>query len=149
MAVLSGQYGPRTGGYRVSSPHLDYPTKTRFVVPDKKSMGFEKITMAEAFKEAGYSTAMYGKWHVGNTGSEHPVNHGFDVGYVCTKYFNTGMPPAKPTGRNSYSMSPRFSYQITKNLSGAVRFNFNRAKNIASGQTTTSLGLGLEATFVF
>lgn len=62
---------------------------------------------------------------------------------------NPGRPASKPTGTDRYSMNPRFSYQITKNLSGAVRFIFSRSKNIASGQTSTSLGLGMEATFVF
>jgi hypothetical protein len=46
-------------------------------------------------------------------------------------------------------VNPRFSVQVTRNLNAAVRFIFSRAKNIASNQTTTSLGMGLEATFVF
>ncbi len=62
---------------------------------------------------------------------------------------NPGLPAAKPTGTDRISLNPRFSYQITKNLSGALRFIFGRSENVASGQTSTSLGMGLEATFVF
>jgi hypothetical protein len=84
-------------------------------------------------------------------GSSQSVTMDVDLSYQNdrTERINPGRPAAKPTGTDRYSLSPRFSYQITKNLSGAVRFNFSRGKNIASGQTTTSLGLGLEATFVF
>ncbi len=54
-----------------------------------------------------------------------------------------------PTGQRTLSFAPRFSYQVSKNLSGAMRLNFDRTSNIATDQTTTSFGLGLEATFVF
>jgi len=46
-------------------------------------------------------------------------------------------------------LNPRFSVQVTRNLNAAVRFIFSRAKNIATDQTTTTLGLGVEATFGF
>lgn len=35
-------------------------------------------TMAEAFQAAGYSTAIFGKWHLGDTGLFHPLRRGFD-----------------------------------------------------------------------
>ncbi len=84
-------------------------------------------------------------------GSSQSVTMDVDLSYQTDRNerINPGAPAAKPTGTNKYSLRPRFSYQITKNLSGAVRFNFSRNKNIASGQTSTALGLGLEATFVF
>ena len=57
-------------------------------------------------------------------------------------------PPA-PTGQTRISFTPRFSYNVTRNLSGALNFHFSRSANLQTEQTTTSFGLGLEATFTF
>src|SRR5205814_8196651 len=39
----------------------------------------EKFTLAEAMKQAGYATAMFGKWHLGPlTGPYSPGQRGFD-----------------------------------------------------------------------
>lgn len=37
-----------------------------------------EITIAEALKEEGYSTALFGKWHLGSRLEWYPLNHGFD-----------------------------------------------------------------------
>ena len=39
---------------------------------------YEEVTIAEALKEHGYRTAIYGKWHLGEDPSN-PMAHGFDV----------------------------------------------------------------------
>jgi hypothetical protein len=54
-----------------------------------------------------------------------------------------------PTGQKIISLSPRFSYQISRAVSGAMFFRYDRTANIATDLVTTALGLGLEATFVF
>ena len=38
----------------------------------------EAITIAELLKEAGYKTALFGKWHLGGTAAYHPHRRGFD-----------------------------------------------------------------------
>lgn len=53
------------------------------------------------------------------------------------------------TGQSRLSVNPRFSYQVTRNLSGAVRFIFTRQKIFESDIVNKTFGLGLEATFVF
>jgi len=40
-----------------------------------------EITMAEALKAEGYSTAIYGKWHLGKTPGRFPTDQGFDEWY--------------------------------------------------------------------
>ena len=74
-----------------------------------------------------------------------------DITYSNDKQerFNPGSSVSTPTGRTRFGIDPRFSYQVTRNLSGAVNFTFGRSKDLATNVTTTSLGLGLEATFVF
>ncbi|MDR3232291.1 MAG: sulfatase [Planctomycetaceae bacterium] len=42
-------------------------------------MPLNEITLAEAFKEAGYKTIYVGKWHLGPTEEFWPKNQGFDV----------------------------------------------------------------------
>lgn len=40
-----------------------------------------EVTMAEMLSEAGYSTAMFGKWHLGRTDGRFPTDQGFDEWY--------------------------------------------------------------------
>ncbi|MHB8080492.1 MAG: hypothetical protein ACYDIE_14715, partial [Candidatus Krumholzibacteriia bacterium] len=53
------------------------------------------------------------------------------------------------TGTSRFGINPRFSYQVTRNLSGALRFVFSRSKVEETNTSNTTFGLGLEATFVF
>ncbi|MBU2499799.1 hypothetical protein KJ682_00585, partial [bacterium] len=84
-------------------------------------------------------------------GNNPTVNMDVDISYQRdrTERLNPGGRPAAPTGQTRYSVNPRFSYQVTRNLNGAVRFIYSHTKNVATDQSTTSLGLGVEATFVF
>jgi arylsulfatase len=40
-----------------------------------------EVTMAEMLSEAGYATAMFGKWHLGRTKGRFPIDQGFDEWY--------------------------------------------------------------------
>jgi len=57
--------------------------------------------------------------------------------------------PDAPTGHKRFSISPRFSYQITRNLTGAFRLAYNRGTTIESNLVAQSFALGMEVTFVF
>ena len=48
-----------------------------------------EVTIAELLKSVGYSTAMYGKWHLGENHERHPQMQGFDEWYGIT---NTTVP---------------------------------------------------------
>ncbi len=41
----------------------------------------DEITVAETFKAAGYTTGLFGKWHLGDYGEYLPTNQGFDYFY--------------------------------------------------------------------
>ncbi|YCM47107.1 sulfatase (plasmid) [Verrucomicrobiaceae bacterium 227] len=45
---------------------------------DKKGLNPDEITIAEVLKSAGYTTGMFGKWHLGDQAEFMPTNQGFD-----------------------------------------------------------------------
>jgi hypothetical protein len=57
--------------------------------------------------------------------------------------------PDQNTGTARWSINPRFSYQLSRNLSGALRFIYSRDSVKETDLVTQRFGLGLEATFVF
>jgi arylsulfatase A-like enzyme len=94
-ALLTGQYGPRTGVYRVKNSYGD-ENKARLVIPKNGNLSTEKINLAKAFKSAGYTTAMYGKWHVSND-KQKPLtkHHGYDEAFVSSgAHYNAKSAPA-------------------------------------------------------
>lgn len=56
----------------------DMPTQ-RLLRPEfRQQLPLEEVTVAEAFRQAGYTTAQIGKWHLGGNGFD-PTQQGFDV----------------------------------------------------------------------
>lgn len=56
---------------RMSMFHVFFPNARRGMNP-------AETTIARALQQAGYATAMYGKWHLGDAPKFNPVNFGFD-----------------------------------------------------------------------
>ncbi|MGB0586040.1 MAG: sulfatase-like hydrolase/transferase [Limisphaerales bacterium] len=79
MALLTGAYPPRAGwrggvvGYGIKPLNGLTP---------------EALTMGEVFREAGYETALIGKWHLGDSPELQPMNQGFDTAYYIKKSNN-------------------------------------------------------------
>ncbi len=69
-ALMTGQVPVRSGlyGERI---HVLFPN-------DIYGMPQSAYTMAEGLKEAGYSTGIFGKWHLGDAPDTFPTRHGFD-----------------------------------------------------------------------
>jgi len=74
-SMLSGKYTPRHGVYTVSPSDRGHP-KTRRLVPivNTKHLHEDAYTMPDMFKENGYVTGSFGKWHIG----VNPSNQGID-----------------------------------------------------------------------
>ncbi len=82
-ALMSGQYGPRTGVYTVGSiDRFDWRSRPLRPVDNVESLPLEKITLAQSLKRNGYATALFGKWHLGQQGAYHPLRRGFDEAIV-------------------------------------------------------------------
>ncbi len=109
--LMTGQYVPRHGVYTVGPkrrfddrkryPHLlRWDQRKLLAVDNAKGIPAEKITVAEALKNAGYATAMFGKWHLGGGPGQSPREQGFDVAIHQTGgshwKINT-RPPPRPT----------------------------------------------------
>ena len=72
-SLLTGRLGTRTGLYGKEIPVVMEPNQNDF--PDTET------TVATMLQENGYNTAMFGKWHLGNTPASYPTRHGFDQWY--------------------------------------------------------------------
>ena len=49
--------------------------------PKKRNMKLEEVTIAEALRDAGYKTSIFGKWHLGAHLDYGPTEQGFDEFY--------------------------------------------------------------------
>ncbi len=69
IAINTGRHPVRTG--------------VRSVMFPGESLGLppEEVTIAEVLKEAGYDTATWGKWHMGELPEQAPENQGYDYTY--------------------------------------------------------------------
>ena len=65
-AIMTGRYPIRSGTQRVPAPG------------DPQGMAPWEYTIAELLSDAGYATAAYGKWHIGDKDGRLPNDQGFD-----------------------------------------------------------------------
>ncbi|MEY2724630.1 MAG: Arylsulfatase [Planctomycetota bacterium] len=77
-----------------------------------------ETTIAEMLKQAGYATAIVGKWHLGHLTQHLPLNHGFDS-YFGMPYSNDMRPaPDAPQGREKF-FAERNEYWQTQLFRGS------------------------------
>lgn len=103
-ALMSGQYGPRTGVYTVGNiDRFNWQSRPMRPVDNVTGLPLEKITIAQTLKSAGYATAMFGKWHLGEDASHHPSRRGFDEAIVSAgKHFNFETKPKVDVPEGAY-----------------------------------------------
>ena len=87
VAINTGRHPVRTGLTAVL-----WPGATEGLAP-------EEVTIAEVLSDAGYDTAMWGKWHMGDLPEHAPENQGYDYAYYGL--FN-GAADGWPTASNFY-----------------------------------------------
>ncbi len=66
-ALLTGRYGVRSGTLGYTQPW--------------SGMTLWETTLAELLAPRGYTSALFGKWHLGNAAGRSPTNQGFDEWY--------------------------------------------------------------------
>ena len=78
--LMSGQYTPRHGVYTVGSPERGKARLRKLIpIPNKTTLDSKIVTIPEALKSAGYTSACIGKWHLGDKEPFRPEDQGFDV----------------------------------------------------------------------
>ncbi|WP_158279901.1 sulfatase-like hydrolase/transferase [Coraliomargarita sinensis] len=70
-ALMTGRYQYRMGCHYVINANPEHKDHRR-------GLPASEWTLAEALKESGYTTAIFGKWHLGYKEEFNPVRHGFD-----------------------------------------------------------------------
>lgn len=88
-ALLTGCYPKRVGMHQ----HVLFPSSNKGLNP-------EEYTIADHFKSIGYTTACFGKWHLGHHKEVLPTSNGFDT-YFGIPYSNDMNHPdnkGKPKG---------------------------------------------------
>lgn len=79
MALLTGAYPTRVGwrggviGYKIKG---------------ENGLAPQALTIGEVFQNAGYTTAICGKWHLGDTAELLPMNQGFDSAFYIKRSNN-------------------------------------------------------------
>ncbi len=103
-ALLSGQYGARTGVYTVGSiDRFDWSKRPLRPVDNVEQLPLDRDTIADQLRLAGYATGMFGKWHIGNKGLYHPSQRGFDEAIVSMgAHFDFETNPETPYPKGEY-----------------------------------------------
>ncbi|XP_027883615.1 arylsulfatase G [Xiphophorus couchianus] len=91
-AILTGRYGLRNG------------VTHNFGVNSVAGLPLSEVTLAQLLQQAGYYTAVIGKWHLGHNGPYSPNNRGFDYYFGipysndmgCTDTPGYDLPPCLP-----------------------------------------------------
>lgn len=93
-ALMTGQYSIRNGLSLICVPGSNF------------TLSAKAVTMSQIFKDAGYATALYGKWHLGSAPQSLPTAHGFDEFY--------GIPPDTSWDSCTYvdSITMTHSFQV-------------------------------------
>ncbi len=82
-ALMSGQYGARTGVYTVGGiDRFEWGQRPLRPVDNVTQLPLDRVILPQALKAAGYATGMFGKWHIGQTGAYAPGQRGFDEAIV-------------------------------------------------------------------
>ncbi|WP_298369749.1 sulfatase [uncultured Lutibacter sp.] len=108
--ILTGCYPNRIGINGALFPH------------HKVGLNSTEYTMAEMFKDQGYTTACFGKWHLGWQKEFLPLQHGFDE-YVGLPYSNDMWPYNNATGHKLPKESNRSKMPELPLIEGNMKIN--------------------------
>ena len=115
-SIMTGKYPARLGITQWIGA-TDKPVKYVHNMPT------EEVTIAEALKRVGYTTAFIGKWHLGEQEKYYPEKQGFDVnkggyraGHPWAGYFSPYENPKLPDGPEGEYLTDRLTDESLKFL---------------------------------
>jgi N-acetylgalactosamine-6-sulfatase len=130
-ALLTGRYQQRVGGLECAIGLGNvgrYDDAIRLAKTDDLGLPATHCTLARMLKNAGYATALIGKWHLGYADKFAPQRHGFDHALYCLgggmDYFHHVEDPPKysPVLRLNGQPITRGAYFTDLVANEAVRF---------------------------
>jgi arylsulfatase len=83
-ALMTGRYSIRSGNQTVA-----LAGSTGGLVRWERTLG-------DIFSDAGYATAIVGKWHIGDSPGRWPTDHGFDEWYGIPRSYDESLWPSDP-----------------------------------------------------
>ena len=83
-ALMTGRYSIRSGNHSVAPAGVNGGL-----------VRWER-TLGDIFSEAGYATAIVGKWHIGDSDGRWPTDHGFDEWYGIPRSYDECLWPEDP-----------------------------------------------------
>ena len=103
-ALMTGLYGPRTGVYTVGGiDRFDWSSRPLRPADNVIKLPTKFPTIANVLSQSGYATAMFGKWHLGETPQHHPSQRGFNEAIVSMgKHFNFNTNPTVDYSKGTY-----------------------------------------------
>ena len=118
MALLTGSYPVRYGWSRGVVGHI---------MKKKRGLSPEAITMAEIFKGAGYTTGIFGKWHLGDEPDFMPNNQGFDDSFFINKSNNQ---TKKIWAGGEVTQNPFDNKFLTEQFTNGAKAFINKNKDV-------------------
>ena len=113
--LISGNYTPRHEVYAVGSTNRGPKTAMRLVpIPNKSGLAKENITIADALKAAGYTTGIFGKWHLDGKDGAAPADQGFDTVFQSYSAWQ-GKAGTDPNPKGIYSLTQAACEFMEKN----------------------------------
>lgn len=85
-ALMTGRYQQRVGGLECAIGSGDrgrYDDAIRLAEKHELGLPVSETSIARLLKDAGYATALVGKWHLGYQDKFSPNRHGFDHALYC------------------------------------------------------------------
>ena len=126
-ALLTGKYPARINltdyipGDRAYGPHKNQRLAS---LPFNLHLSKDEITMAEAFRQNGYSTFMAGKWHLAESAEYYPEQNGFDIniggnntGHPSKGYFSPYGNPQLKDGPEGEYLTDRLTDEVIRYIS--------------------------------
>lgn len=83
-ALMTGRYSIRSGNHTVE------------LAGSQGGLVRWERTLGDIFSDAGYATAIVGKWHIGDSEGRWPTDHGFDEWYGIPRSYDECLWPGDP-----------------------------------------------------
>ena len=125
-ALMTGKYPARLHitdyipGDQAYGPHKDQKLRAQ---PFNLHLAPEETTIAEAFKQNGYTTFMTGKWHLCEEEQYYPEQNGFDIniggnktGHPAGGYFSPYKNPQMKDGPEGEYLTDRLANEVINYL---------------------------------